>query len=104
MMANDEQVVLLVEPNRDDQIAMTEMLQQSGFRVEVVEDGESAIILAERLHPDIAMIEYDIPDEATTGYELCETLLAEQEGAILREGETHGTPQANNTRRHVCAR
>lgn len=54
-------LVLIAEDDEISQILMRESMEQGGFRVEVVEDGEEAVSAFKRLHPDVVLLDLMMP-------------------------------------------
>jgi PAS domain S-box-containing protein len=64
--------VLVVDDNRDAAETLTELLLHWGYEVESTGDGESALALAERFHPDLVLLDIGLP--GMDGYTVAECL------------------------------
>ncbi|HZD04540.1 MAG TPA: response regulator, partial [Longimicrobiales bacterium] len=58
---NRIKTVLLVEDNEDNRIVYATMLEHFGFQVEQVGNGEDAVAMAHRDHPDLILMDISIP-------------------------------------------
>jgi two-component system CheB/CheR fusion protein len=72
--------VLVVDDNPDSAMALAEFLKVCGHRVEVAHDGRSALALAGRVPPDVAILDIGLPH--MDGYELAGHLRAAALGPI----------------------
>jgi signal transduction histidine kinase/ActR/RegA family two-component response regulator len=72
--------VLVVDDNEDSAELLCEMLQWVGHEVAVAHDGPSALVMADRFAPEVAVLDIGLP--VMDGYEL---------GRRLREGPQGGT-------------
>jgi PAS domain S-box-containing protein len=57
----DGHLVLIVDDNRDSVESMALMLTLHGFRIRTAEDGEAALEVARREHPDVAILDVGLP-------------------------------------------
>ena len=64
--------ILVVDDNEDATETMALLLRLSGHEVEVASDGESALEAAEKLHPEIVLLDVGLP--GMHGYEVAERL------------------------------
>jgi signal transduction histidine kinase len=67
--------VLVVDDNEDAAMMMGEVLERLGYQIEVAHDGPSALRIAERFHPDVAVLDIGLP--VMDGYELAKRLRAQ---------------------------
>ncbi len=67
--------VLVVDDNEDAAVMMGEVLERLGYQIEVAHDGPSALRIAERFHPDVALLDIGLP--VMDGYELAKRLRAQ---------------------------
>lgn len=68
----DQPRVLLVEDDPDQQRVMTAALRQSGFTVSVAGRGDEVIPLARDTHPDVVLLDVDLP--GASGLDVCRAL------------------------------
>lgn len=80
--AGGKKFVLVVNPDRETNEAICEALDEAGYEVMAVEQGEVGFETARRQKPDLILINIDLPD--TDGAELCRRIGA--------DGETRGIP------------
>ncbi|GAB4182892.1 MAG: hypothetical protein Fur005_45450 [Roseiflexaceae bacterium] len=64
--------ILLVDDNPTNLAALTRSLTQHGFRVLVAQHGESGIQIAQRVNPDLIMLDVQLP--GSDGFEICRRL------------------------------
>ncbi len=67
--------VLVVDDNEDAAVMIGEALENRGYQIAVAHDGPSALRIAERFHPDIALLDIGLP--VMDGYELARRLRAQ---------------------------
>jgi two-component system alkaline phosphatase synthesis response regulator PhoP len=53
--------VLIVDGNPEDAQALAEPLRARGFTIDVAPDGEAAVAVLERDHPDVVLLEVTMP-------------------------------------------
>jgi DNA-binding NarL/FixJ family response regulator len=71
--------VLIVDDHPSFRTSARALLEDEGFEVlGEAEDGESAVTAAERLHPDIVLLDVQLPD--IDGFEVATRLTADGEG------------------------
>jgi CheY-like chemotaxis protein len=70
--------VLIADDNRDGAETLGMLLQLANHEVHLAHDGPAALELAERLKPDIAVLDIGMP--GLTGYEVAERIRAETWG------------------------
>jgi two-component system response regulator RegX3 len=66
--------VLVVEDDESHVLALTVGLEREGLAVTAVRDGRDAVDTAERLHPDVILLDVMLP--GTSGIEICRELRA----------------------------
>ncbi len=71
-----ESVILLVDDTPHNLEMLLDFLEDSGFKVVVAEDGESAIEMAEYAPPDLILLDVFMPN--MDGFETCDRLKANQ--------------------------
>jgi CheY-like chemotaxis protein len=54
--------ILVVDDFDDTRLLLRTWLQRKGFRVEEAEDGNEAVAAAERLHPDLIIMDVEMPE------------------------------------------
>ena len=64
--------ILLIDDDLSTREAMKYLLEKNGFHVEFAGDGRSAIAEAQRLRPDLILLDIMLPD--TSGYDIARTL------------------------------
>ena len=74
--------ILVVDDNVDAADTLTELLRLSGYAVEAAYEGANAFRLAEKLRPDIAFIDLNMPD--IDGYALAKQLRATPWGRTIK--------------------
>jgi len=67
-------MVLVVDDEADSLTFMNEALSAAGYTVLVAMDGDQALVIAERMQPDLILLDAIMPGK--TGFELCELLKA----------------------------
>jgi signal transduction histidine kinase len=70
--------ILVADDNEDAAEALAMLLQVAGHEVHVAADGAAAFELAERIRPDVAVLDIGMP--GLTGYEVAERIRAEAWG------------------------
>jgi signal transduction histidine kinase/ActR/RegA family two-component response regulator len=92
--------ILLIEDNDDAREMLREWLVLSGHEVQDARDGASGLALAERVHPEVALIDIGLPD--MDGYEVARRLRSTRNGSISLIALT-GYGQAEDRRRALEA-
>ena len=64
--------VLVVEDNESIRILIKFLLEREGYFVVAADDGDEALLKADRDHPDLIMM--DVMMKGTSGYEVCRAL------------------------------
>jgi signal transduction histidine kinase/ActR/RegA family two-component response regulator len=72
--------ILIIEDNDDAREMLREWLVMNGHDVQDARDGASGLALAERLSPDVALIDIGLPD--MDGYEVARRLRSARDGTI----------------------
>jgi two-component system cell cycle response regulator DivK len=67
-MANDSKTILYVEDNPDNRLLIRRVLTAEGFEVVEAEDAPSAFEIVETLHPDLILMDINLPE--IDGYSL----------------------------------
>ena len=70
-----EPTVLLVDDNAQNLKVLYETLKDRGYRLLIANDGEKALSLAQRHHPEVILLDIMMPD--LDGYQVCESLKAD---------------------------
>ena len=70
--------VLVIDDNRDSADSATDVLRLLGNQVETAYDGEGAIAMAQRLRPDVILLDLAMP--GMDGYEVRKRLRASRQG------------------------
>lgn len=73
--ASTEPTVLLVDDNAQNLKVLYETLKDRGYRLLIANDGEKALSLAQRHHPEVILLDIMMPD--LDGYQVCERLKAD---------------------------
>ena len=92
--------ILLIEDNDDAREMLREWLSLNGHEVQDARDGASGLALAERLAPEIALIDIGLPD--MDGYEVARRLRSARNGSISLVALT-GYGQADDRRKAMEA-
>src|SRR5690554_2832286 len=74
---NSEVTVLLVDDNPQNLKVLYETLKDKGYRLLIANEGEKALDLAHRHHPEVILLDIMMPE--MDGYEVCECLKADPE-------------------------
>ena len=80
-MSSDSEHAPLVMVADDDpthRVVSQEVLERSGFRVVTAADGEAALELFEQTHPDIVLLDVEMPK--LDGFSVCESIRAKEDG------------------------
>src|SRR5690554_5908029 len=78
---NSEVTVLLVDDNPQNLKVLYETLKDKGYRLLIANEGEKALDLAHRHHPEVILLDIMMPE--MDGYEVCERLKADPETADI---------------------
>ena len=73
--------VLVVDDNADSVQSMAQVLRSEGHTVETAFDGEAALALAERFHPDAILLDLGMPK--LNGFEVCRAIRKRSWGASV---------------------
>jgi len=76
---NPEVTVLLVDDNPQNLKVLYETLKDKGYRLLIANEGEKALDLAHRHHPEVILLDIMMPE--MDGYEVCERLKADPDTA-----------------------
>lgn len=76
---NPEVTVLLVDDNPQNLKVLYETLKDKGYRLLIANEGEKALDLARRHHPEVILLDIMMPE--MDGYEVCQRLKADPETA-----------------------
>jgi two-component system, cell cycle response regulator DivK len=60
-MTPSDHTILIVEDNEDNLVIYSTILGHSGYRVLEARDGETGILMAQRDHPDLILMDVSIP-------------------------------------------
>ncbi|MEW5765830.1 MAG: PAS domain S-box protein, partial [Acidobacteriota bacterium] len=94
-MGEAEPLVLLVDDDDAGRYATGRILRRQGFEVLEEGTGEGALVSAERYHPDLIVLDVNLPD--LSGFEVCRRLKASPATAsipVLHLSATHLNPDA----------
>jgi len=64
--------VLVIEDSKVDADIVRDLLEKEGVEVEVANDGETGVKKAEKMKPDLVILDLTLPD--IDGYEVCERI------------------------------
>ncbi|MGQ7275933.1 ATP-binding response regulator [Marinobacter sp. V034] len=81
---HDEATILLVDDNPQNLKVLYETLKDRGYRLLIANEGDKALTLAERHHPEVILLDIMMP--GMDGYEVCERLKhnpATADGAVV---------------------
>ena len=70
--------ILIVDDNRDALESLSALMEMSGHEVHTAADGESALAVAERCHPEVVLLDLGLPK--VDGYEVARRLREESWG------------------------
>lgn len=76
---NSEVTVLLVDDNPQNLKVLYETLKDKGYRLLIANEGQKALDLAHRHHPEVILLDIMMPE--MDGYEVCERLKGDPETA-----------------------
>lgn len=79
--SRERQLVLLVDDDPHDREIYGSILCYNGFDVVCADDGTSGISLAQRILPDIVLLDIGLPD--LHGLDLCSTLRTDPDTAVI---------------------
>jgi PAS domain S-box-containing protein len=71
--------VLVVDDNHDSASTLASLLRMSGNEVDLAHDGEEAVVAAEKLRPDVVVLDIGLPK--LNGYDACRQIRAQPWGA-----------------------
>lgn len=100
-LAGSRDRILVVDDNRDAAETIRDALASHGYVVEMTSDAQSALGIAERFKPDIALLDIGMP--VLDGYELAGRLRAGDGGASLRLVAITGFGQPGDRDRAMAA-
>jgi signal transduction histidine kinase len=86
------QSVLVVDDNPDALNMLADALEKRGFAISRAHDGPSALEVASRVHPQIALLDIGLP--VMDGYELARRLREDDDGVQLVAVTGYGHPSA----------
>jgi PAS domain S-box-containing protein len=93
--------VLVADDNRDGALTMQGLLQSAGHTVEVAFDGESAVTVASRFKPDVALLDLGMP--RLDGYAAARRLREAADGRSVLLLAITGWGQADDRQRAIDA-
>jgi two-component system CheB/CheR fusion protein len=95
------QRVLVVDDNEDSALSLSTLLGLSGNQTQVAHDGEEAMTLADRLQPDVVLLDIGLPGRS--GYEVAEHIRAQAWGRSALLVAITGWGQEEDRRRSEAA-
>lgn len=93
--------VLVVDDNQDGAASLAMLLQLSGHETFLAHDGQSALDEAERLRPDVVLLDIGLP--GMSGYEVCRSIRGQSWGQDLVMVAVTGWGQADDRHRSRAA-
>jgi CheY-like chemotaxis protein len=93
--------VLVVDDNHDGAASLAMLLQLSGHETFLAHDGQAAIDEAERLRPDVMLLDIGLP--GMSGYEVCRNIREQSWGRDLVMVAVTGWGQADDRHRSRAA-
>ena len=72
LINKDSPLILIVDDNPTNLSVLSETLSSAGFRFRVAMDGETALALVERNHPELILLDVQMP--GIDGFETCRQL------------------------------
>jgi CheY-like chemotaxis protein len=88
--------ILLVDDNVHLQIAFKKVLTSSGYRVELASDGDEGLRIAQRVRPDVILLDMLLPKLG--GVEVLRALKANRATATIPVIALSGLPMSNEAR------
>jgi CheY-like chemotaxis protein len=88
--------ILLVDDNIHLQIAFKKVLTSSGYRVELASDGDEGLRIAQRVRPDVILLDMLLPKLG--GVEVLRALKANRATATIPVIALSGLPMSNEAR------
>jgi PAS domain S-box-containing protein len=98
---DDTQRLLLVDDNADALLMLASLLELEGYEVHTASDGRGALDAAERLQPDVVLLDIGLPD--INGYEVARLLRAQPALRDILLVAVTGYGQAADRRRSAAA-
>jgi CheY-like chemotaxis protein len=93
--------ILIADDNRDSAETMSMLLRLSGHEVHLAHTGAEALVIANRVRPDIGILDIGMPD--LTGYEVAERIRHEAWGKDVTLIAVTGWGQDADRRRALAA-
>jgi len=93
--------ILIADDNRDSAETMSLLLKLSGHEVHLAHSGAEALVIANRVRPDIGILDIGMPD--LTGYEVAERIRREAWGQAIALIAVTGWGQESDKRRALAA-
>ena len=97
--SSPEAIILVVEDDRDQQLALTLQLRSQGFEVVSAAEGSEALALAAERRPALVLLDIGLPD--MNGWDLCRQMVDGLAGDLpviaLSGNDHHGALQRSRT-------
>ena len=93
--------MLVADDNRDAALTLRALLELDGHEVHVAHDGQSALEIAERLQPQIAILDIGMPK--LNGYEIARRIRSAAWGPGMRLVALTGWGQEGDRQRALAA-
>jgi CheY-like chemotaxis protein len=93
--------ILIADDNEDGAETMKLLLASSGHEVHVAHSGAEALAIAQRVHPDVALLDIGMPD--MSGYEVAQSIRHEDWGKGITLIAATGWGQQSDKRRALEA-
>ena len=93
--------VLVGEDNRDGADTLAALLRFSGFATEIARDGLEALELADRMKPDVVVLDIGLP--GVNGYDVCQHIRATAWGRYTAVIAVTGWSQEDARKRSIEA-
>ncbi len=81
-MMRPKPYVLIVEDEPSIALSLRFLMEQEGYQVAVVEDGEAALTVCQQVAPDLVLLDVMLP--GISGFEVCQQLKSSAEGRAVK--------------------
>ncbi len=81
-MMHPKPYVLIVEDEPSIALSLRFLMEQEGYQVAVVEDGEAALTVCQQVAPDLVLLDVMLP--GISGFEVCQQLKSSAKGRAVK--------------------
>ncbi|MDQ7041370.1 MAG: response regulator [Rhodothermus sp.] len=81
-MMRPKPYVLIVEDEPSIALSLRFLMEQEGYQVAVVEDGEAALTACQQVQPDLVLLDVMLP--GISGFEVCQQLKSSTKGRTVK--------------------